>query len=445
VLIADNNPESSSLDTYAGKSSIEWGGIGMKAEILATGDEIRSGALVDSNSAYIAERLESIGIAVNRHICVGDELDTLVATFKEIANSADICVATGGLGPTSDDLTAEAAAKAVGQPQDLDPRALADIERFFKERQRKMTDSNKKQAMLPRTAQAMYNPIGTAPGFSLQIGKCRFFFLPGVPPEMKRILSQDVLPRIQKMPGATQGHCLVRSISTFGLTESVTGDLVADLIHDFPEIKLGLRAKFPEIHVKLYLNGEDLALMQDRLAAAAQWVLKRLGSHVLSSQGESMQAVVGELLRQHQATLAVAESCTGGRIANWLTDVPGSSDYFIFSGVTYANTAKTNILGVSPELLDQHGAVHEETAKAMAAGARHVSQATYGLATTGIAGPGGGSPEKPVGTVCVALATPEQVVVRQLFFPFGKRGMNKTIFAMAALDMLRKELLEQQG
>jgi len=247
------------------------------------------------------------------------------------------------------------------------------------------------------------------------------------------------------MPGATQGHCLVRSISTFGLTESVTGDLVADLIHDFPEIKLGLRAKFPEIHVKLYLNGEDLALMQDRLAAAAQWVLKRLGSHVLSSQGESMQAVVGELLRQHQATLAVAESCTGGRIANWLTDVPGSSDYFIFSGVTYANTAKTNILGVSPELLDQHGAVHEETAKAMAAGARHVSQATYGLATTGIAGPGGGSPEKPVGTVCVALATPEQVVVRQLFFPFGKRGMNKTIFAMAALDMLRKELLEQQG
>jgi len=415
----------------------------MQAEILATGDEIRSGALVDSNSAYIAERLESIGIAVTRHICVGDDLDTLVAIFKEIAARADICIATGGLGPTSDDLTAEAAAKAAGQPQVLDPRALADIERFFKERQRKMTDSNKKQAMLPRTAQAIYNPIGTAPGFSLQIKSCTFFLLPGVPPEMKRMLSQAVIPRIHKIPGAIQGHCLIESISTFGLTESATGELVADLNYDFPEIKLGLRAKFPEIHVKLYLNGKDLALMQDRLTAASQWVQKRLGTHVLSSQGDSMQTVVGDLLRQHKATLAVAESCTGGRIANWLTDIPGSSDYFIFCGVTYANSAKKTVLGVSPDLLDQYGAVHEKTAKAMAVGVRQQSEATYGLATTGIAGPGGGSQEKPVGTVCIALATPEQVLGRRLFFPFGKRNMNKTIFAMAALDMLRKELLKR--
>jgi len=414
----------------------------MQAEILATGDEIRSGALVDSNSAYIADKLESIGIGVTRHSCVGDHMDTLVATFMEIAERADICVATGGLGPTSDDLTAEAAAKAAGQSQVLDSRALADIERFFKKRQRKMTDTNKKQAMLPRTAQAIYNPIGTAPGFSLQIRDCCFFFLPGVPPEMKRMLNQDVLPRIQKMPGASRGHCLVRSISTFGLTESVTGELVAELVHDFPEIKLGLRAKFPEIHVKLYLNGEDLPSMQARLAAATKWVQTRLGTHVLSSRGDSMQKVVGNLLRSGQATLAVAESCTGGRIANWLTDVAGSSEYFIFSGVTYADTAKRDILGVSHDLLAQHGAVHEETAKAMAVGARRVAGSTYGLATTGIAGPGGGSSEKPVGTVCIALATPEQVVGRRFFFPFGKRGMNKTIFAMVALDMLRKELMK---
>ncbi len=417
----------------------------MLAEILATGDEIRSGALVDSNSAYIADRLEANGIAVVRHNCVGDDLDTLVATFKEIAGRVDICVATGGLGPTSDDLTSEAAAKAAGQPQALDHRALADIERFFAERQRKMTDSNKKQAMLPRTAHIIYNPIGTAPGFSLKIKGCTFFLLPGVPLEMKRMLSREVLPRIQKMPGATQGHCLVKSISTFGLTESATGERVSDLNHNFPEIKLGLRAKFPEIHVKLYLNGEDLAFMQNRLAAASQWVQKRLGTHVLSSQGDSIQTVVGNLLRQNQATLAVAESCTGGRIANWLTDVPGSSAFFIFSGVTYANSAKTTILGVSKELLDQYGAVHEETAKAMAAGALRVAETTYGLATTGIAGPDGGSQEKPVGTVCIALATPTEVVGRRLFFPFGQRNMNKTIFAMAALNMLRKELLKQQG
>jgi nicotinamide-nucleotide amidase len=156
-----------------------------------------------------------------------------------------------------------------------------------------------------------------------------------------------------------------------------------------------------------------------------------------------MPMVVGDLLRQNQATLAVAESCTGGRIANWLTDVAGSSDYFVFSGVTYANKAKSTILDVSPDLIAQYGAVHEETAKAMASGARRVAGTTYGLATTGIAGPGGGTPEKPVGTVCIALATPEHVVGRRLFFPFGQRNMNKTIFAMAALDMLRKELMDR--
>jgi competence/damage-inducible protein CinA-like protein len=413
----------------------------MLAEILATGDEIRSGALVDSNSAYVAEKLETIGIPVTRHICVGDDMEALVSIFKEISKRADICVATGGLGPTTDDLSSEAAALAVDQPQIMDPRALADIEAFFRDRKREMTDSNKKQAMLPQTAEAMYNPIGTAPGFCMKINMCTFFFLPGVPPEMKRMLSREVLPRIQKMPGAFRGHCLVRSISTFGLTESVTGEKVADLALDYPDIKLGLRAKFPEIHVKLYLNGTDLSGMQKRLASASEWVENRLGRYVLSTEGDSLQAVVGDLLRQYRATLAVAESCTGGRIANWLTDVPGSSDYFLFSGVTYSNTAKTKILGVASDVLKRYGAVHEETARAMAAGARRVSGATYGIATTGIAGPGGGSDDKPVGTVCIALATPNRVVGRRLFFPFGQRSMNKTIFGMAALDMLRKELL----
>jgi len=417
----------------------------MFAEILATGDEIRSGALIDSNSAYIAEKLEEIGIAVTRHSCVGDDFEALVSILKEISTRVDICVVTGGLGPTEDDLSSEAAAAAGEETLILDSRALSDIEAFFKSRDREMTDSNRKQAMLPRSAEVMYNPVGTAPGFSLKIGECLFFFLPGVPPEMKRMLSHEMLPIIEKMQGTLQGHCLVRNISTFGLTESVTGEKVADLADDFPDIKIGLRAKFPEIHVKLYLNGQDLTTMETRLALASEWILNRLGRHVLSLEGASMQAVVGDLLRKRAATVAVAESCTGGRIANWLTDVPGSSDYFLFSGVSYSNNAKTRILGVAPELLKKYGAVHEEIAKAMAEGVRRISDATYAISTTGIAGPTGGSNDKPVGTVCIGLATPEKVEGKRFHFPFGQRSMNKSIFGMVALDMLRKELLKPQG
>ena len=413
----------------------------MIAEIIATGDEIRSGALIDSNSAYIAEKLEEVGIPITRHSCVGDDFEALVSIIKEISTRVNICVVTGGLGPTADDLSSEAAASAVGETLVLDSKALSDIEAFFKSRKREMADSNRKQAMLPRTAEVMYNPIGTAPGFSLKIGRCVFFFLPGVPPEMKRMLSHEMLPRIETMPGALKEHCLVRNISTFGLTESATGEKVAGLADAFPDIKIGLRAKFPEIHVKLYLNGQDLSTMETRLASASEWILNRLGRHVLSLEGASMQAVVGDLLRKRGATVAVAESCTGGRIANWLTDVPGSSDYFLFSGVTYSNNAKTNVLGVVPDLLKKYGAVHEETAKAMAEGARRISGATYAISTTGIAGPAGGSDDKPVGTVCIGLATPEKVEGRRLCFPFGQRSMNKSIFGMAAINMLRKELL----
>lgn len=415
----------------------------MFAEILATGDEIRSGALIDSNSAYIAEKLEEIGISVTRHHCVGDDFETLVSVLKEISTRGDICVVTGGLGPTADDLSSEAAAFAAGETLVLDPKALSDIEAFFTSRNREMTASNRKQAMLPRTAKAMYNPVGTAPGFSLQIAKCMYFFLPGVPPEMKRMLSHDVLPRIERMPGASTVHCLVRSISTFGLTESATGEKVADLADDFPDIKIGLRAKFPEIHVKLYLNGQDQPAMEAKLALAAEWISNRLGHHVLSLEGASMQAVVGDLLRKRGATVAVAESCTGGRIANWLTDVPGSSDYFLFSGVTYSNHAKTEVLRVKSELLKKYGAVHEETAKAMAEGARLISGATYAISTTGIAGPTGGSDDKPVGTVCVGLATPDGTEGRRFYFPIGQRSMNKSIFGMVALNMLRKELINR--
>ncbi len=413
----------------------------MNAEILATGDEIRSGALVDTNSAYIAEKLEETGIAVQRHNCVGDELDALAVVIGEMSTRADIGVVTGGLGPTTDDITAEAAAFAAGVGLVEDAKALTMIASFFKSHNRDMTASNRKQAMVPRGSKTLYNPVGTAPGFSLKINRCTFFFLPGVPPEMHRMLAAEVLPDIEGLMGSQRTSCQVRNISTFGLTESVVGEKVAEVVRRFPGIRLGLRAKFPEIHVKLYLNGEDLVQMQQILDEATDWVAGRLGKYVLSTAGESMSRVVGRLLRERGATLSVAESCTGGRIANWLTDIPGSSDYFLFAGVSYANEAKVNILGVSPETLEESGAVSEEIAREMAAGARRIANATYGISTTGVAGPDGGTQAKPVGTVCLGLATPDTALGKQFFFPFGKRSMNKSIFAMMALEMLRREML----
>ncbi len=413
----------------------------MLAEILATGDEIRTGALVDSNSAHIAECLERQGIVVNRHHCVGDALDGLTAVIREISQWADIAVVTGGLGPTVDDRTAEAMALAADVPLDLDAQALSDIERFFDKRGRPCTPSNRKQAMIPQGATCLYNPIGTAPGFSIKIGKCTFYCMPGVPREMYKMYAEKVLPDIEALFGDARQFNLVRTLSTFGLPESAVGEKVADIATRYPQITLGLRAKFPEIQVKLYLRTPAESQGRQLLAEASQWVNRQLDPFVFSDQDQTLAATVGQLLLKQKATLAVAESCTGGLLANWLTNTPGSSDYFLLSAVTYDNEAKINTLGVSRQALMANGAVHEETAQQMAQGARRLARATYGLSTTGIAGPSGGSPEKPVGTVCIGLSTPEQCVARTFYFHFGQRLLNKRIFAMAALDMLRRHLL----
>lgn len=413
----------------------------LTAEILATGEEIRTGALVDSNSAYIAEQLEHAGVKVLRLNAVGDELDQLTVILKEIGRRADVSVVTGGLGPTVDDLSAEAAAAAAGVALRMDPHALASIEAFFRQRKRHMNPSILKQALLPAGAEALLNPVGTAPGFQLRVGRCLFFFLPGVPFEMKRMLADRVLPRICGLQDGRRGARQVKTLSCFGLTESLTGERLDGLGKAFPAIRLGLRARFPEIQVKLYASGPDEKQVAEALERAAAWARERLGDIVFADTGEPMAAVVGRLLRERNATLAVAESCTGGLISHWLTEEAGSSDYFILAAVTYANDAKTRMLGVAEGTLAGCGAVHAETAREMAAGARRLAGATYGIATSGIAGPAGGSAEKPVGTVCVGLATARQAVGYRFHLDYGRRSMNKQMFAMKALDVLRRELL----
>lgn len=417
----------------------------IKGEILSTGDEVRSGAIVDSNSAHIAQRLEETGVTVTRHSCVGDDIDVLAEIITEISRRSDVAVVTGGLGPTEDDLSAAAAAKAASVELVLDKTALASIEALFKSRGRPVSASNRKQAMIPEGAACILNPVGTAPGILFRLNRCLFYFLPGVPHEMERMLSDAVVPGIEELQGKSKRHHLVRNISTFGLTEAATGDSLAGLTRDLPEVKLGLRAIFPEIHVKLYIQGENKDRLEHDLEKATDYVSDKLGVSVLSLEGDSMPAVVGSLLAKSGKTLAIAESCTGGLLAHRLTGVPGSSAYFLFSGVTYSNQSKMDVLGVSSETLEKHGAVHEETAKEMAEGARRIGGTTFGLSTTGIAGPDGGTKEKPVGTVCIGLAGPEGAEGFRYTFSFGRRSMNKEIFAVAALDLLRRRLLGVEG
>ncbi|MBU1398555.1 MAG: CinA family nicotinamide mononucleotide deamidase-related protein, partial [Proteobacteria bacterium] len=338
----------------------------MIAEILSTGDEVRSGALVDSNSAHIAEVLEEASLEVTRHSTVGDDLAAISSIIKEIGARSDVAVVTGGLGPTTDDLSAEAAAMAAGVDLCEDDSALLLIESFFKKRQRLMNPLNKKQAMLPEGSKCLENPVGSAPGFAIRIENCLFFFLPGVPSEMKKMLSEKVIPEISALQGGIREFSLIRSISTFGLTEAAVNENLLSIIDDYPGIKLGLRATFPEIHVKLYARGIDEKKVSELLERATESVINKLGKRVLSSKGEPMELVVGNILKTKKATLAVAESCTGGLISNMITNVPGSSDYFLFSGVTYSNDSKIKLLGVQQAIIETHGAVHEETAKEMA-------------------------------------------------------------------------------
>jgi len=414
----------------------------MIIEILATGNELLSGALVDTNSAYISEKIGEIGILAARHTLVGDDEDALGATFKELSNRAEIVIVTGGLGPTRDDLSREVAARVTGVALELDQVSLARIEQFFIARGRKAPKNNQIQARFPAGAEILENPIGTAPGFALKINRSTFFFMPGVPAEMRKMLKEQVIPRITKIIRDPY-YYECKTISTYGLGESALEEKLDGFLDLFPDIDLGFRASFPEVQVKLYQKNSSQKELIKEQQEAVNWIREKLGEKIISLNGASLATVVAELLINKNATLAVAESCTGGLIANLLTNIAGSSEYFILSAVTYADIAKQKILGVRSEILKEYGAVHEETAKAMAAGARELSGATYAISTTGIAGPAGGSPEKPVGTVCIGLAGPTGVISKRYHFLFGKRLLNKKIFTAQALNLLRRELLLQ--
>ncbi len=416
----------------------------MIVEILSTGDELRTGSVVDTNASYISSVFEESGIEISRHSCVGDEMKTLVDVLLEIGNRADIAIVTGGLGPTTDDITIEASAVAGKKKLVINETALKEIDNYFNKINKKRNESDLKQALIPEGSIIIPNNHGTAPGVELKINKCRFFFLPGVPYEMKFMLNDFVLPAIQKNTDLKSKYNIIKNISLFGLGEAEVNTRLSGIDKHFSHVRIGYRAIFPEIQVKLYGSCDDLNLLNSEIEKASELIIEKVGEWIFSKKGLSMEAEVGSLLLENNSTIALAESCTGGLISSMLTDVPGSSDYFIFSGVTYSNDAKIKVLNVPVETIEKHGAVHEETAKLMAENVRKITGATWGLSTSGIAGPRGGTDEKPVGTVCIGVASQNDSKSFRFNFHYGDRAKNKKIFAIAALNLLRKEILKKK-
>jgi len=413
----------------------------MIAHILSTGDEVLLGDIIDTNSGFLCQGLKEMGIEVQKIMAVGDDVESIAKVIKEISIDADICLVTGGLGPTQDDLTALACTRASGSRLELNQKALVSMTAYFAKRGFVLNQDNEKQAMLPETSRVLINHNGTAPGFYMKINHCLFFFMPGVPSEMKLMFEQEIKPVLADEFNL-KDDILIERLTVFGLPESRVGSLLKEFKTKFPRMRLGFRADFPVIEVKIMLTSydKDSNKAVSDIGAAKQWAIDRLENKVVSEKGLSIAQELGQWLTKKKKTLAIAESCTGGLIANMVTDVAGSSDYFLFSGITYSNDAKINILGVNQQTIVECGAVHERTALEMARGARLKAGADFAISTTGIAGPGGGTKEKPVGMVCIGLAGSSVSMARTYTFSFGDRLRNKKMFAMMALELLRRHL-----
>ena len=422
------------------------------AEIIAVGSEMLTSQRLDTNSLFIADHLNALGVEVRRKLIVGDDLDVLAAAVRDALAQVNIVVVTGGLGPTEDDLTREAVAQALGRPLVLSQALVDAIEERFRRRGRKMAENNKRQAMLVQGAEALPNPNGTAPGQWIDQrieersnggGERIIMLLPGPPGELKPMFSSVCVPRLaSRLPAQV---IRARQYRVTGMTESDLDQLIAPAYSKYTNPSTTILASPGDIQVHLRARCDTEAEAERLLAEVGDPIEELLGDRIFSRNGDSLEAVVGELLRAGGATLAVAESCTGGMIAERVTSIPGSSDYFAGGFVVYSNRMKENLLGVDPALIERHGAVSEEVACAMAECARSRSGATYAVSTTGEAGPES-STGVPVGTVYVGIAGPglathNDVAEARKFNLPGDRTRIRMFATQGALDYLRRRIL----
>jgi nicotinamide-nucleotide amidase len=407
-----------------------------RVQLLLTGNEIMSGDTVDSNSALIARRLGELAISVYRKVTVGDDLDLLASEMAAMADDADLLIVNGGLGPTIDDLTAEVLAAVTGVGIEEHPEALAHLEQWCGRRKLALNAANLKQAMLPAGATIIANPIGSAVGFELKVGACRVVCTPGVPGELAAMLDGIVADLADRLDRPVERNIL--RLQTFGLGESTAQQMISDACEDWPEeVELGFRAGAPQMEVKLAVNRSSALPAQQRCRKQLEQLF---GDHIIGEGDSLLAARVLELLRERGATLTTAESCTGGLIASMLTRIPGSSEGFHAGFVTYSNPIKHAVLGVDQEVLAREGAVSEPVVRQMALGALAQSGADYAIAVSGIAGPDGGTEDKPVGTVWLAWGSQEDLRTCCLRWPV-ERSLFQTMVAAAGLDMIRRNLL----
>lgn len=408
-------------------------------EIITIGDELLCGRTQDTNANMIARELHATGFTVERITTIGDTLSAIRAALLSCLTETRFVIVTGGLGPTEDDLTAKAAAAAFNDTLVLHPEALKMLNSWLERRQRTINPSQQKQAMLPSTSTPIANPVGTACGFIVHFGERHYLFLPGVPAEARAMTEQFVVSYINKQSGRNHS---IQSITlrVYGLWESIIQEKIGNTMDGHPDVALGFYPHFPEVILRLTTHGPDEIVLKERLDKARDAIAERIGDYIYAEDDSTLPETVGRLLAERGNSVAVAESCTGGLLSHLITSVPGSSAWFERGLVVYSNLAKTQLAGVEESILTQHGAVSAQTAQALAEGARASAASTWGIGITGIAGPDGGTPEKPVGTVFLAIAGPEGCRTYHRRF-IGNREQNKLLSAYNALDLLRRTLL----
>lgn len=414
----------------------------LSAEIIAIGSELLTPEKTDTNSLWLTGKLNEIGIEVKLKTIVGDDALRLEETIKDALKRSEVVITTGGLGPTEDDITRQISARAIGRELVFHEEIVVHLRERFRNWGREMPESNKRQAFVIEGAEILPNPNGSAVGMSVKIGEKFLIILPGPPRENQPMFEEHVFQKLREKAGAIVFRKRILKVS--GMGESALDEAIAPIYSAYKNVQTGILFNRSEVEVHLNAQAKTDAeadAMNDELAAK---IVEKLGIAVFSTDGEEMEEVVGKLLGARGETLSVAESCTGGLISQRLTDISGSSRYFIEGVIAYANEAKTNGLDVAPEIIEQYGAVSAETAEAMAKGMRARARTDYAISITGIAGPTGGTPEKPVGTVFIGYSDAQLTKSFKMVLP-GDRYLIRWRSSQAALDYLRRQILKRQN
>jgi nicotinamide-nucleotide amidase len=405
-----------------------------KASIVCIGNELLSGTVLDTNTAWLCSHLQAMGIPVASGFTVVDEIDKIVSTLKQALSDADIVLITGGLGPTDDDLTRQAMSDLLGVKLVLIPEALEEMKAFFAARGYPMVEKNIIQAHIPEGTSIVRNRVGTAPGIWWQQGEKVMASMPGVPAEMEVMFQEQLADRLRAMAGGQVVE--VKRLHCFGAGESAIAQKLGDLMKRGRNPLINTTANIGAVTLYIVASASNRDQAAAMIASDEKLLRSLVGEYIYGVDGQTLPEVVGAALGRNCQTIAVAESCTGGLVAKMITDVAGSSSYFLQGWVTYSNDSKTRELGVPAELIQKHGAVSQQVAEAMAIGARRRANTTFAIGITGIAGPGGGTEDKPEGLVYISLATGSGCQVRKCRFMGGRDGV-RLRSALTALDMLR--------